>query len=70
MGNNSNNLGTIFNEDVFTGIFYLVYGIGDFLFGIFFLTMAIFSLIGTKSEKLVEEEHHANEMGEYTGARK
>jgi hypothetical protein len=43
MGKNSNNLNNIFKDDILTGIFYTVYGIGDFVFGIFFLAMAISS---------------------------
>ncbi len=51
MGNNSQNLTSIFNEDIFTGLFYSVYGIGDFAFGLFFLLMGLFSLSGKNSHK-------------------
>lgn len=49
--NNFYNLPTIFTEDKFTGIFYAVYGIGDFAFGLFFLTMGLNSLLRGKTIK-------------------
>jgi hypothetical protein len=56
MLNNHKNLSNLFNEDIFTGLFYSVYGIGDLLFGLFFLSMALTSLLGYNREKNEEKK--------------
>lgn len=39
--NNAMDLKTIYMNDVLTGLFYTVYGVNDFLFGVFFLFVFI-----------------------------
>ena len=46
---NFNELGTIYQQDLITGFFYSVYGLNDFLFGVFFAIVFI-KYLGLKPE--------------------
>ena len=51
MKSNSYQLGSMLSEDPLNGLFFTVYGIGDLLFGLAFLTIGLSTLAADDSEK-------------------